>query len=170
MNTIAFIGFRGSGKTTLGKWLSEKLDLPFVDTDEKILSHLGYESVKEAWDEIGEEGWREAELRLIPDLLEQGGVVSLGGGAPMIPLVSKALANCSVVFNLTASEEDTLNRIEKGTDRPTLSEVDAEVRAQRLPAYAMIATCPVDTSGEISDCKDKILDFLANGHQLPSCN
>ena len=48
MSTFVFIGFRGSGKSTLGKWLADELDLPFVDTDEKVLGFLGFQTVMEA--------------------------------------------------------------------------------------------------------------------------
>ena len=50
MSTIALIGYRGTGKSTLGKWLAEELGVVFVDTDEKVLEYLGLGSVMEAWD------------------------------------------------------------------------------------------------------------------------
>jgi shikimate kinase len=168
MSTIVFIGFRGSGKTTLGRWLAEERRMPFIDTDDRVLESLGYESVTEAWKQVGEKGWREAEMHVIPDLLDQDAVVSLGGGAPMVPMVAKAVANCAVVFNLTANEEVTESRIRKGEDRPALSADDLEMRLQRLPSYAMLGTCGIDTSGDIEICKQRILDYLAHGHQIPS--
>ncbi len=167
MSTIAFIGYRGSGKSTLGKWLAEELGVPFVDTDDEVLTHLGYKTVTEAWEHVGEKGWREAELKLIPELLEQNVVVSLGGGAPMVPMVAKAVATCGVVFNLTTSEEVTAERLAVDGDRPVLFSEDLKMRLQRLPAYAMLGTCGIDTSGDIDKCKQRILDFLAHGHQFP---
>jgi len=167
MSTIAFIGFRGSGKSTLGRWLSEELEVPFVDSDERILAHLHHESVAEAWEQVDEDGWREAELHVIPPLLEQAGVVSLGGGAPTIPQIKHALGSVEVVFNLTANEGVTMERIEAGSDRPELSESDVQSRLNRLPLYAMLGTCGVDTSGDIEDSKAIILNFLKHGHQVP---
>lgn len=167
MATIVFIGFRGSGKSTLGRWLAGKLKLPFIDTDGLVLVHLGFDSVVKAWDAVGEKGWREAELHVIPPLLEQEAVISLGGGAPMIPEIKHALGAVSVVFNLTADEEVTTRRIGDGDDRPELVESNTQTRLNRLPLYAMLGTCGVDTSGEIEHTQAKILDFLARGHQIP---
>jgi shikimate kinase len=167
MSTIAFIGFRCSGKSTLGRWLSEELDVPFIDSDCEVLAFLGYSSVEDAWSVVGEEGWREAEMHVIPELFERDIVVSLGGGAPMIPLVAKAIATCEVVFNLTAREEVTSLRITAGNDRPALCCDDKEMRLNRLPTYAMLGTCGIDTSGDVESCKERILDFVANGHPNP---
>ncbi len=167
MATIVFIGFRGSGKSTLGRWLAGKLKLPFIDTDELVLVHLGFDSVAKAWDAVGEKGWREAELRVIPPLLEQEAVISLGGGAPIIPEIKHSLGGVSVVFNLTADEEVTNHRIEGGTDRPGLFESNAQTRLDRLPLYAMLGTCGIDTSGDIEHSQSAILDFLEQGHQIP---
>jgi shikimate kinase len=167
MTTIAFIGFRGSGKTTLGKWLADERGIAFVDTDEVVLAYLGHETVTRAWEAVGEKGWREAEMHLIPELLKKGGVVSLGGGAPMIPLVAKAVARCEVVFNLTASDAVTSERLGSADDRPTLSAGNREARLSRLPDYALLGTCGIDTSSDIDACKLRILDFLEHGHQLP---
>ncbi|MDP7005231.1 MAG: shikimate kinase [Phycisphaerales bacterium] len=163
MLTIAFIGFRGSGKSTLGKWLAEELGVQFVDTDDEILKHLECESVTQAWEKVGEKGWREAELLLIPELLNRNGVIALGGGAPMIPAVSKALSGVPVVFNLTADTESTQSRISEGSDRPKLSEGDLDIRLKRLGTYAMLGTFGIDTSGDISESKSKILHFLNHG-------
>lgn len=167
MTTIAFIGFRGSGKTTLGKWLASERGVPFVDTDEEVLTSLGYETVRAAWDAVGEKGWREGEMHVIPDLLKNGGVVSLGGGAPTLPLVAKAIARCEVVFNLTASETVTNERLGTADDRPELLVGNREARLSRLPDYAILGTCGIDTSGDINECKQRILDFLKHGHQHP---
>ncbi len=167
MPTIVFIGFRGSGKSTLGKWLADELELPFVDSDSVVCEHLGHQSVTNAWNEVGEVGWRNAEVKVIPPLLEQDAVISLGGGAPMLEVVQQQLGSATVVINLTADEDVTLERIEHGTDRPRLSNPDAQTRVDRLPVYAMLGTFGIDTSGDIEQCKKKILKHLHEGHQLP---
>jgi len=167
MTAIVFIGFRGSGKSTLGRWLAEELDLPFIDSDDRVLESLGFDSVSTAWEEIGEKGWRNAEFHVIPPLLEQDAVVALGGGAPLIAEIQHTLGAVSVVFNLTADEESTLQRIELGEDRPELATSNLQARLDRLPLYAMLGTCAVETSGDLDACKKLLLDFLENGHRVP---
>lgn len=164
MSTIVFIGFRASGKSLLGSWLAEELRMPFVDTDDVVLAHLGFDSVDNAWEQVGEEGWREAELLVIPPLFEQQSVIALGGGAPMIQAIQKAMGSVDTVFNLTANEKMTVLRMEAGEDRPALSNPDLDVRLERLPTYAMLGTCGIETSGDIDDIKAKILDHLNHGH------
>ena len=167
MSTIAFIGYRGSGKSTLGKWLAEELGLVFIDADDRVLALLGFDSVTQAWDQVGEKGWREAELHVIPALFQLEAVVALGGGAPMIPGVAKAIAGCKHVINLNSNAAVTQERIASGEDRPALAEGDAETRLDRLPTYAMLGTIGIDTSGDIGRCKEQILEYLEHGHRLP---
>ena len=83
MTTIAIIGYSGSGKTTISEWIANYLDMPCIDTDDKVLEHLGMSSVQSAWDEEGEARWREAEAEIIPALLQEDAVVSLAGVSPM---------------------------------------------------------------------------------------
>lgn len=157
MSTIALIGYRGSGKSTLGKWLAEELGVLFVDTDEKVLEYLGLDSVMEVWATVGEEGWRAGEQTVIPGLLDTDGVVALGGGAPMVEVVGKRLLTVSKVIHLWANSEVITTRLSGEDDRPSLSGDDLEVMYQRLPEYAMIATCGIDTSGEIEATKTALL-------------
>jgi shikimate kinase len=168
MTTIAFIGFRGSGKTTLGRWLAKELQVPFFDTDEEVLRYLGFKTVLDAWEHVGEQGWRDAEFHVIPPLLEKEGVVSLGGGAPMIHAVKKALGTTAIVFNLTASEEVTKGRISCCRDRPELKAGNKEARLNRLSTYAMFSTCGIDTSGDLDTSKSQILHFLEYGQEPPN--
>ena len=162
MATIVFIGFRGSGKTTLGRWLAEELGVDFIDTDVLVLERLGFESVTLAWEAVGEIGWREAEASVIPPLLQKEAVIAFGGGAPMIPQVKKALSGVPIVIHVVADAQETARRIKGGDDRPALAKGDQEIRLERLPLYAMLATCEIDTSGPIADSQAQILNFLNN--------
>ncbi len=167
MSTIALIGYRGTGKSTLGQWLADELGVPFVDTDERVLEYLGMENVTDAWASIGEEGWRAAERAVIPPLLDLEGVVSLGGGAPMVEVIGKRLLNVPLVVHLWADSLVITDRLSRGDDRPALSRSDLDVMCQRLPEYSMIATCAVETSGDLESTKADLLkttrDQLGHG-------
>ncbi|MEI2271388.1 shikimate kinase [Sphingobacterium sp. ML3W] len=78
---IFLIGYMGSGKTTLGKKLANKLDLPFIDTDEEIVKQIGM-SITEYFGEHGEAAFRELEREQIRKFADNYAVISTGGGAP----------------------------------------------------------------------------------------
>ena len=78
MSAIVILGHSGSGKTTVGEWVANYLDMPCIDTDDKVLEHLGKTSIQSVWDEEGEASWLEAEAEIIPGLLQEDNVVIVG--------------------------------------------------------------------------------------------
>ena len=79
---IFLIGFMGSGKSTTGKRLARRMGYTFVDTDSLIAERLGM-SVNKIFDRLGENAFREAETRLLNELIFKDNlVVSTGGGLP----------------------------------------------------------------------------------------
>jgi len=164
MSTIVLIGYRGAGKTTLGRWLAASLNQVFVDTDDVILEELGYETVTAAWNALGECGWREAEARIIPALLCADGVIALGGGAPMLKEVRNALEGVPTIIHLYASPEVTTARITAGCDRPALASTDLATRAARFPTYTQLGTHEVDTSGAMDLVKAAMMEIMQKAH------
>ena len=160
MSTIAIIGYRGSGKTTISEWIANYLDMPCIDTDDKVLEHLGMSSVQSVWDEKGEPCWREAEAEIIPALLQEDAVVSLAGVSPMSEFVKDALKNVSMVIHCIADEETTLARIAKCEDRPMLHEDDLHVRSERLEIYGSLATHELDSNGDFASAIPRIQALL----------
>ena len=160
MSTIAIIGYRGAGKTTISEWVAHYLKKLCIDTDERVLQHLGMSTVQEVWDELCEQRWREVEAEIIPTLLQEDAVVSLGGGAPMSESVKDALKKVPMVINCIADEETTLSRIKKGVDRPMLHADDLVVRRERLETYESLGTHDLDTNGDLDTVKQRVLVFL----------
>ena len=160
MSTIAIIGYRGAGKTTVSEWIAEHLQMPCVDADDRVLQHLGMSTVQQVWDELDEARWREAETQIIPSLLLEDAVVSLGGGAPMSEPIQSALRKVPMVINCIADEETTLARIKKGEDRPMLHTDDLQVRKERLETYASLGTHELDTNGDFDTAIGRIQILL----------
>ena len=82
MKRIIIIGYMGSGKTTVGHALSQELGLPFYDLDWYIETRMR-KTVKQIFDESGEEGFRKIEHNMLHEVAEfENVVVSCGGGTP----------------------------------------------------------------------------------------
>lgn len=81
-NRIILIGYMGAGKTTLGKALSQSLGLAFYDLDWYIESRM-HRTVKQIFDERGEEGFRQIEHNMLHEVAEfENVVIACGGGTP----------------------------------------------------------------------------------------
>ncbi|MGJ1323734.1 shikimate kinase [Sphingobacterium faecium] len=78
---IFLIGYMGSGKTTLAKKLANKLELPFIDTDDEIVKEVGM-SITEYFQLHGEEKFRALEREHLQKIAQQEAIVSTGGGSP----------------------------------------------------------------------------------------
>ncbi len=79
---IILLGYMGSGKTTVGKALAQELDRPFYDLDWYIESRMR-KSVKQIFDERGEDGFRIIERNMLHEVAEfENVVISCGGGTP----------------------------------------------------------------------------------------
>lgn len=82
VNRIILIGYMGAGKTTVGKALAERLGMPFYDLDWYIQSRMR-RTVKQLFDERGEEGFRKVEQTMLHEVAEfENIVLSCGGGTP----------------------------------------------------------------------------------------
>ena len=150
MTTIALIGAPGSGKSTVGAQLAERLRLPFFDVDTEIERMHG-KLVREIFADDGEEAFRAIEKDATLSLLVGDGVVSLGGGAPMTPAIADALADVQTVW-LKVDAHDAFKRVGLDDSRPLLA--GGGIRATlitmlraRTPVYAAVGRLHVDTSG-----------------------
>ena len=118
---IVLIGPPGAGKSTVGKSLAKLLDLNFIDSDREIENRIG-RKISEIFVENGEEFFRQIELDVVSELLNHfEGVISLGGGAPINPMIQQILKNGQypVVF-LDVSISQAANRVGFNKERPLL--------------------------------------------------
>ena len=152
---VILIGPMGSGKTTIGSLLAEKLGLSFRDTDHLIEEQEG-KTVSQIFLDQGEDAFRVIEKRVLRDeLLTDGTVLSLGGGAPIsIDAQSALRAIASHIIFLDISLSTVAPRIGFNRDRPLLlnnprGQCQTLMEARR-PIYEAIAdaTINVDDKSE----------------------
>jgi shikimate kinase len=141
-HAIVLVGLMGAGKTSVGRRLAEKLEIPFVDADHEIETAAG-KSIAEIFAEHGENYFREGERRVIARLLENGKqVLATGGGAFMNEETRHRVQHHGVSVWLKADLDLLLRRVSKRSDRPLLRNDDPaavmkKLIDQRYPVYAL---------------------------------
>lgn len=120
MKTIVLIGMMGSGKTTIGKLLGEKLTLRSIDID-VIIEQNEKRTVSEIFQNEGEKYFRNIERETIKkNFTNKDLIISLGGGAFEDQLTQELLLKNSTVIYLKTSPNVILERIKNNTNRPLL--------------------------------------------------
>lgn len=144
MKPVVLIGPPGSGKSTVGLALSERLALKFIDTDQLIEISQG-KSVSDIFIEDGEESFREIEFAIVSEVLNQKDVViSCGGGAPISERAQTLLSTSDIcIIFLDISLAVAAPRIGFNRDRPLLlGNPRAQWQAlsdQRRPIYERLS-------------------------------
>jgi shikimate kinase len=150
LSMISLIGLPGSGKSTVGRQLARRLQLPFVDSDQAIETRLGC-SIREFFEREGEERFREIEAEVIQALSQKGaGVLSTGGGAVLRPENRTRLRAAGRVVYLKSHPEELIRRLRHDTHRPLLQVADPMVKLRELfsvrdPLYRQTAHFVVET-------------------------
>jgi shikimate kinase/3-dehydroquinate synthase len=158
---IVLTGFMGTGKTTAGRLLAERLGRPFVDTDQLIEQRTG-RSIPTIFAEQGEPYFRALERVVAQALAGQTGLVIATGGRLLLDSENAAvLGRNSLIFCLTAEPEEILARLESELDRrPLLASADPagrvrsllQERADRYGRFTQVNTSgqtPGEVAGEI---------------------
>ena len=115
---LVFLGMMGSGKTTIGSMISEKLKLDFIDIDREIENELGL-TIKKIFEMKGENYFRKFEEKITLQKLKLSSVViSLGGGAFTNKNIKKEVMKNHLSFWLNWSDKILLNRIKNSKKRP----------------------------------------------------
>lgn len=136
---LVITGFMGTGKSTVGRLVAEKLDRPFIDTDEEIVRRVGM-SIPELFQRQGEQGFRHVERRMCRFLAAQGGyVISTGGGMLVDEGNREVMLASGMVICLTASPDSIIARLSADTiERPLLKGDWRGLLEKRQPAYNAI--------------------------------
>ena len=147
---ISLIGLPGSGKTTVGRQLSRRLRVPFLDSDAVVEQQLGC-SIREFFEREGEARFRDIEAGVINELTQmEAGVLSTGGGAVLRPQNREHLRARTQVIYLNSSPDELFRRLCHDKNRPLLQVADPlgrlrELHTQRHPLYRETAHFHVDT-------------------------
>ncbi len=147
---IALTGYRGCGKTSVGRKLAKRLALPCLDTDLLIESAAGM-AVADIFRLRGEAGFRELEAAALRDVLAgPPAVIATGGGIILREENRARLREDCLVIWLNAAVETVFARIHGDKGRPPLTGLDPldEIRtlmAAREPLYAGLADLALDT-------------------------
>lgn len=137
---IALIGFMGTGKTSVGRKLADKLDYQFVDVDQKIVEKDERE-ISFIFADEGEEYFRDLETEVTREVSQQDKqVIATGGG---VVLRGENIANLKqggIVILLTAEPEEIWRRTKDDEHRPLLEVADPldkikQLLSQRSAAY-----------------------------------
>lgn len=162
---IIIIGYRGTGKTTLGKTLAKALQRPFVDTDDLIVEREN-KSIPEIISTLKETGFRQIEKAVIQSLNFTDAVVACGGGAILDPENTKALKQNGYCIWLNASVPTITQRIQEDSNRPELTNLPLVEEIEHLlkirtPLYKAAADCTFSTEGSsINKTLEEIIEHL----------
>lgn len=172
--SIVLVGLMGAGKSTVGRRLAARLDLPFKDADAEIEAAAGM-TVADIFATHGEAYFREGERRVIGRLLHEGpSVLATGGGAFMNPETRTWIAEVGISIWLKAELEVLMRRVRKRSNRPLLKTADPEgsmrqIMAARQPIYALadltIESRDIPHDRVVDDALNALLAWLSNGER-----
>jgi len=167
---IIFIGFRGTGKTTIGKILAQQLGKEFIDADEYLEQKQG-RTIKDIFAEGGEPLFRDIEVQTIAELSRlDNRVIATGGGVILREENIRNLKKNGIIILLDADVDTLHKRIYEDAQtrqkRPNLTNLNAyeEIEyllAYRRPIYDRIADFVINTiSMSKHDAANKIIAFI----------
>jgi shikimate kinase len=175
IDRIYLVGPRGSGKTTVGRLLAERLECKFLDADVELEAGAG-RSIAEIFAAEGESGFRAREAKLLAELARlDGHVIACGGGMVLRPENRERLRNTGLCVWLAGEPATLCRRIDcdptTASRRPALTNLSGSAEMERLvrerePHYREVAHLAVDTDGRSPD--EVVSAILSACSNLPS--
>lgn len=152
---IFIVGPMGSGKSTVGKIISDELFLDFYDTDEEIEERTGA-SIDWIFDLEGEGGFRKRESEMLEEMVQKNSIVLSTGGGIILALSNRELLSSrGTVFYLSTPISVQIDRTSKDKDRPLLKNGDPgkilkKLDNQRKELYKSVSDHVVETENKTS--------------------
>ena len=161
--TIFLCGFMGCGKSTIGKALANRLNAPFFDLDDYIVSKEG-RTIPTIFEENGEPYFRQVEADSIGEISTQGGVIATGGGAMLNPKTAEFARGCGKVIYLDVPFLTCYKRICDDTNRPlvmnnTMTQL-LDLYNKRKIVYIKNSTHTVNAKCSIEKIVGKIIEII----------
>ena len=150
MTSIFLVGPMGSGKSTVGRALANKIGYQFLDSDREIEARCGVD-IPTIFDYEGEAGFRDRESRMIDELTRLPGIVlATGGGSILREQNREHLNSRGHVILLQVDIKEQLRRVAFDSSRPLLKTDDPEARLKSLmeerePIYKAVADVEIST-------------------------
>ena len=151
---IILVGPMGSGKTTVGRKLSERLEKDFYDSDHEIINRTGV-SIDHIFEIEGESGFRERETEILKNLCSMQNIIIATGGGVVLSLENRDLMKVSaMVIYLSSSIEQILRRTSKSKTRPLLErskdrrKTISDIIEAREGFYQDVASVTINTNGK----------------------
>ena len=161
---IILCGFMGSGKSTIGKLLADRLNRNFIDLDDYIVQKRGM-SINEIFKKYGEENFRKSETQSAKNIsLLDNHIIALGGGTVVNPKNAEILKTSGKIIMLDISPENVYQRLKNDKSRPLLQTDDklkaiTDMMNSRLPYYNNAADYKISVYGK---SKEKIIEEIIN--------
>lgn len=172
MKSIIIIGYMGAGKTTVGKALAKELGIMFYDLDWYIETRM-HKTVKQIFDESGEDGFRQIEHNMLHEVAEfENIVLSCGGGTPCFFDNMDYMNQLGETIYLKASPETLYAHLKMGKGvRPLLlnktpEEVQVFIREQLQKRETFYEKAKHIFDVNVMDNFDKINETVAQIRQL----
>lgn len=143
---VFLCGMMGSGKSTVGRVLAERLNVTFHDLD-SLIEEKAEKSIPEIFEESGEETFRKVERETLLEIAKSpSGVIALGGGSLQNQHLTDHIKLSGWLVFLKAPIDEIADRLHRGNDRPMISDKRANKSAlhdkisslmkQRIPYYS----------------------------------
>lgn len=166
MKNIFLIGFMGSGKSTVAAYLSNHFKMDIIEMDQMIAMREGM-SIPDIFEQHGEEYFRDAETKLLFEILsEENKVVSCGGGVVLREQNVEVMKKGGLVVLLAAKPETILERVKDDDNRPLLRgnknvAYISELMEKRRERYEYAADIVIWTDGkDLQNICEEIMSYV----------
>lgn len=162
---LVLYGFMGTGKSTVSKYLSSKIETPYVDTDNYIENKMSI-TISEIFSRYGEKFFRNLETNICKEFSNKTNlIISVGGGTVLNDKNVKYLSKNGKFVFLNTSIDIIKTRLKYDSSRPLLKSDNFSKKIenlffQRLPLYKSISDVIIDCNNDIENTCNQIINYI----------